>query len=1317
MSSKRSISIALIICLLTGVLVAQSFQDAGFKLPYTISALNSRTAHVPSTNCIYVFGGYANNTWANSVVKINLNSKTSYQISERMPVGGDVVKVGYNSDDGLVYLFSGKDVYYFNPSTEKFTKKATGILQEIVGDYATLTYATAEKAFYIFGNRGSARGNFTLKYTPATNSSSKLSNALQPSNNTSPAASYCQNNNLVYLFGGNYSSSEYDIIQKFSPTTSSFTTLSAKLSQTTGGPNSIYVPAENSIYIIGGFSGSSVLKRTYKFNCSSENIASFSDLPETRHAIGLEYVENENRIYAFGGTISSTGGYGPASDKIYYLQLESGPSAPFTPDANTVALYHLDENSGTKINDASGNANHGTSYGPNYVTGKFSKALRFDGYDDYCKILSSSSFKTINSNSQLTIDVWININQYPSAGKEGGILSKWGAGGPEDDEWLLNLDSNGKIRFHVNSSTSSVGPSTQLYTNPISKGVFHLISAVWNGRTKEAAIYVDGNRVAYTSNAVGTMPATSEPIDIGSDWVWYRDGAYNGVIDEIRISNIDRYLNSAPTPTITVVSPNGGETWYNGETHTITWSSQNHQGNVKIDLYRGNTYQSTIISGTSDDGSFTWTIPTNLAESNQYRIKITSLSDGNVSDFSDSYFTIKNKPKPTITVTNPNGGEIWYFGESKTISWTSNDHQGNVKIELFQGTNNYRTIISGTSDDGNYTWTVPSSYAESSQYRIKITSLSDGNVSDFSDSYFTIKNKANPEITVTRPNGGEIWHIGEANTISWASKDIQGNVKIELFRGSSYYTTISSSTSNDGSFVWSIPTNLSESSQYRVKISSLNNTSVYDFSDNYFTINKTVEAVPITPVATTPQYPNAEFWVDINVGNASQNVSNLKIVSFELSYTNTNIIDYMSYQTGSFLTNSTATVIADDAAGSISASVYKTSGGNSGHGTVLQLRFKIKANASNNQSITFTINEVQANDANGQSITLSPGSLTVIVQSGLLVWPGDANNDGRVTIFDINAIVAMHWNKTGPVRPNATVAWQGQPCSPWSPADATYADCNGDGKVSIFDINPVVINFGKTHSLLKKNGTSDDPLIVKNQQADPDIYFVTREYDETAGAFWVDIVAGSPQELLQDLKVISFELSYTNTAQIDYDSHMIGAFPSSSQATIIADDPGGMISASVYRSDAGETGWGTVLSLKFKAEKDVSFEIKFNNVLANNSSGQVIPLESQDQSITTSIAAAIIPEKFEIMQNYPNPFNPSTTIEYSIPHESHVRIEVFNALGHRVRTLIDENQVAGRYTIQWQARNDHGEPVASGLYYYSLKANDFNQIRKMLYMK
>lgn len=94
-----------------------------------------------------------------------------------------------------------------------------------------------------------------------------------------------------------------------------------------------------------------------------------------------------------------------------------------------------------------------------------------------------------------------------------------------------------------------------------------------------------------------------------------------------------------------------------------------------------------------------------------------------------------------------------------------------------------------------------------------------------------------------------------------------------------------------------------------------------------------------------------------------------------------------------------------------------------------------------------------------------------------------------------------------------------------------------------------------------------------------------------------------------------------------------------------------------------------------------------------------------------------LPERFRVVQNYPNPFNPSTTIEYTIPSRSRVLIEIFNVLGQKVRTLVNENKSAGSYRVEWGGADDAGNTVASGIYLYRFRAGDNVQVRKMLLVK
>lgn len=99
----------------------------------------------------------------------------------------------------------------------------------------------------------------------------------------------------------------------------------------------------------------------------------------------------------------------------------------------------------------------------------------------------------------------------------------------------------------------------------------------------------------------------------------------------------------------------------------------------------------------------------------------------------------------------------------------------------------------------------------------------------------------------------------------------------------------------------------------------------------------------------------------------------------------------------------------------------------------------------------------------------------------------------------------------------------------------------------------------------------------------------------------------------------------------------------------------------------------------------------------------------------------LIPQEFALLQNYPNPFNPTTTIEYHLPLDSQVKIEIYNILGQRVKILVDQREKAGKYQIAWDGRNESGNRAASGLYVYRIQATSggktFIKARKMIVLK
>ena len=95
----------------------------------------------------------------------------------------------------------------------------------------------------------------------------------------------------------------------------------------------------------------------------------------------------------------------------------------------------------------------------------------------------------------------------------------------------------------------------------------------------------------------------------------------------------------------------------------------------------------------------------------------------------------------------------------------------------------------------------------------------------------------------------------------------------------------------------------------------------------------------------------------------------------------------------------------------------------------------------------------------------------------------------------------------------------------------------------------------------------------------------------------------------------------------------------------------------------------------------------------------------------------VVPSDFSLAQNHPNPFNPETVIEYHMPNAGEVRLNIYNALGQKIRSLVEHDQSPGTYQILWDGRDDFGQQVSTGVYIYRLESLGAAQTKKMLLLK
>ena len=141
---------------------------------------------------------------------------------------------------------------------------------------------------------------------------------------------------------------------------------------------------------------------------------------------------------------------------------------------------------------------------------------------------------------------------------------------------------------------------------------------------------------------------------------------------------------------------------------------------------------------------------------------------------------------------------------------------------------------------------------------------------------------------------------------------------------------------------------------------------------------------------------------------------------------------------------------------------------------------------------------------------------------------------------------------------------------------------------------------------------------------------------------------------------------------------------------------------------------GTISERPILVIQDATFEAIKGVLYYSFSNYKLAPRKNDDfvNYSTDVITEGNLPTDFSISQNYPNPFNPSTTINYALPKEEMVVVKVYNILGQVVRTLVNQNQSAGNYTISFKANE-----LTSGIYFYSIQAGNFNQVKKMMLIK
>jgi hypothetical protein len=298
----------------------------------------------------------------------------------------------------------------------------------------------------------------------------------------------------------------------------------------------------------------------------------------------------------------------------------------------------------------------------------------------------------------------------------------------------------------------------------------------------------------------------------------------------------------AVVSTIRVITPNGGEKYTEGDPINISWTASSDLASVTIS-YSTNAGSSwtQIISGVPAlSGSYQWRAPN--IPGDQYRIQVAS---GATSDISDNNFEVMRLLQPKITVTYPNGGENVTGGDLVKITWTEQDITGQVTVAYsIDSGATWQTINTVNAGVMTLDWTVPDVATKNALVRV-----SAGATSDLSNLVFEITQKIVRSITVTSPNGGEVWTEAESHPVTWTSSGLTSTDNVDIYYSTDFgvsWTVITSSVSaTAGTIDWTIPKLTQQTNSALVRIRYTADLTVKDQSDNQFTIKVlTSGAVP-----------------------------------------------------------------------------------------------------------------------------------------------------------------------------------------------------------------------------------------------------------------------------------------------------------------------------------------------------------------------------------------------------------------------------------------------------------------------------------------
>lgn len=480
------------------------------------------------------------------------------------------------------------------------------------------------------------------------------------------------------------------------------------------------------------------------------------------------------------------------------------------------------------------------------------------------------------------------------------------------------------------------------------------------------------------------------------------------------------------------------------------------------------------------------------------------------------------------------------------------------------------------------------------------------------------------------------------------------------------------------------------------------------------------EVIPLQLHSENYAYDHDEsFWIDIHIGDEAEGVTDLRLMGFTLNYSPANAIQLVSpvathIEAGPIWDGQVVKAqTIEPLVGAVSVDMVRTVAGPgiSGQGVVARMKFVPTTEVVQNTQIYFSLSGYYARDITGGAILLTGKDCIVNIITSFEVWPGDANNDGIVNQTDILPI-GLFWGSSGPARSGGSDVWESQLCNFWMPKIVTYVDCDGSGVIDGNDVSVIVANWRKTHPVI----TSTEKREIRNL---PKLNIVNRGYSRSTDCYELDIYAESPDELRGMAMCISACTENEDLAVSFYNDQFWECEPDFVEMK--HNDDGRLSLAVIKPESADSTGHhGHFTTLCIPSTSGRSIRVFIEEIFGLDAFGNTFPLADCDTTFLNKNGIeqeSTVQEFFTGVQNYPNPFNPVTTITYHIPSQEHVKLIVFDLHGRIIRRLVNSVQEAGQHHFVWDATDDSGLRVSSGLYICKLTTGSFVSHAKLILTK